>query len=123
MNDKATNVQEIKDRISKFVKDRNWMDAHSPKNLSMSIAIEAAELMEIFQWLSTEEARGIKNVEGKFTHLKEELADVIIYCLSLANQLNIDVATAIDDKIEKNAKKYPIKKMQNETIKISRSQR
>jgi len=123
MKDKTTNVQEIKDKISKFVKERNWMDAHSPKNLSMSIAIEAAELMEIFQWLSTEEARGIKNVEGKFTHLKEELADVIIYCLSLANQLDIDVATAIEDKIEKNSRKYPIEKSKIKTIKVSRKQR
>ncbi|MCQ4922228.1 nucleotide pyrophosphohydrolase [Tissierella carlieri] len=107
MNDKDTSIQEIKEKIAKFVKDRNWNEAHSPKNLSMSIAIEASELMEIFQWLSTEEAWNISNTE-EFTHLKEELSDVIIYCLSLANQLNIDIATAIEDKIEKNGKKYPI---------------
>ena len=106
MNDKNTNIQEIKSKIAKFVGDRNWGEAHNPKNLSMSIAIEASELMEIFQWVSTEEAWDICATE-EFTHLKEELADVMIYCLSLANQLNIDVADSIEDKIEKNGLKYP----------------
>lgn len=77
-----------------------WNDAHNPKNLSMSFAIEASELMEIFQWISTEDAWNIAESE-EFTHLKVELSDVIIYCLSLANQLNIDVAYAIEDKIKK----------------------
>lgn len=108
MNDKDTNIHEIKEKISKFVNDRNWNEAHNPKNLSMSISIEASELMEILQWSSTEESLKIDESE-EFTHLKEELADVIIYCLSLANQLDIDVAAAIEDKIEKNGEKYPIK--------------
>jgi dCTP diphosphatase len=107
MEDKITNIQEIKDKINKFVKERNWTESHSPKNLSMSISIEAAELMEIFQWLSTEEAWDIKNSE-EFTHLKEELADVLIYCLSFANQLGIDVADAIEDKMSKNARRFPV---------------
>lgn len=107
MNDKDTSIQEIKNRIDQFVKARKWEEAHSPKNLSMSIAIEASELMEIFQWLSLEEAWSI-NESDEFTHLKEELSDVIIYCLSLANQLKIDVAAAIEDKIKKNGQKYPV---------------
>lgn len=109
MNDKDTNIQQIKDRIAEFVKDREWNQSHSPKNLSMSIAIEASELMEIFQWLSTEEAWDINNT-NESTHLQEELSDVIIYCFSLANQLGIDVSAAIDDKIRKNAIKYPVGK-------------
>lgn len=100
MKDKNTTLQDIKDKIAKFISARNWNDAHNPKNLSMSIAIEASELMEIFQWISTEDAWNIAESEG-FTHLKEKLSDVIIYCLSLANQLNIDVAYAIEDKIKK----------------------
>ena len=107
MEDKITNIQEIKDKINKFVKERNWTKSHSPKNLAMSISIEAAELMEIFQWLSTEEAWNIKNSE-EFTHLKEELADVLIYCLSFANQLGIDVADAIEDKMSKNARRFAV---------------
>ena len=108
MNDKDTSIQEIKEKIFKFVNDRNWNESHNPKNLSMSISIEASELMEILQWSSTEESWNIDESE-EFTHLKEELSDVIIYCLSLANQLDIDVAAAIEDKIEKNGEKYPIK--------------
>ena len=108
MNDKDTSIQEIKEKIFKFVNDRNWNESHNPKNLSMSISIEASELMEILQWSSTEESWNIDESE-EFTHLKEELSDVMIYCLSLANQLDIDVAAAIEDKIEKNGEKYPIK--------------
>ena len=108
MNDKDTSIQEIKEKIFKFVNDRNWNESHNPKNLSMSISIEASELMEILQWSSTEESWNIDESE-EFTHLKEELSDVMIYCLSLANQLDIDVADAIEDKIVKNGEKYPIK--------------
>ncbi len=106
MTDRNTNIQELKDKVSKFVQERNWEEFHNPKNLSMSIAIEASELMEIFQWLNESESWDIMN-SSEATHLEEELADVIIYCLSLANQLNIDVSTAIEDKIGKNRVKYP----------------
>ena len=110
MKDQITHIQEIKDRINQFVKERNWTEAYSPKNLSMSIAIEAAELMENFQWLTTEEASSIRENEAKFQHLKDELADVMIYCFSMANQLDIDVATIIEEKTKKNGRKYPVEK-------------
>lgn len=105
--DETRTIQEIKDKIAKFVKERNWNESHNPKNLSMSIAIEASELMEIFQWLSLEESLNINN-SSKSVHLKEELSDVIIYCFSLANQLGIDISSAVDDKIKKNGIKYPL---------------
>ncbi|MDR7855643.1 nucleotide pyrophosphohydrolase [Tissierella sp.] len=107
MTDKTTNIQQVKDKIAKFVAERKWNQFHNPKNLSMSIAIEASELMEIFQWMTEEEAWNINN-STESIHLKEELSDVIIYCLSLANQLDIDVSAAIEDKIGKNAIKYPV---------------
>lgn len=107
MTDGTRTIQEIKNKIARFVEERNWNESHNPKNLSMSIAIEASELMEIFQWLSLEESLNI-NKSDENIHLKEELSDVIIYCFSLANQLGIDVSSAIDDKIEKNGIKYPI---------------
>jgi len=107
MDDKNTKIQVLKEKVSAFVKQRNWEKFHNPKNLSMSIAIEASELMEIFQWLNEKESWEIMN-SREATHLKEELADVIIYCLSLANGLNIDVTAAIEDKIKKNSIKYPI---------------
>lgn len=108
MKDQVTTIQEIKDKVKEFVNERDWNKFHSPKNLAMSIAIEAGELMEIFQWLSQEEAWDINN-SHEATHLREELSDVIIYCVSLANQLNIDISSSIEDKIRKNAVKYPVK--------------
>ncbi len=108
MKDQITTLQEIKDKVAKFVKDRDWEKFHSPKNLAMSIAIEASELMEIFQWLTLEESWEIINSD-EGTHLREELSDVIIYCISLANQLNIDISDSIGDKIRKNSIKYPVK--------------
>ena len=107
MQDRITPVQDLKELVAKFVKDRDWAKAHNPKNLSMSIAIEAAELMEIFQWMNSDEAHEIRSSE-EFVHLKEELADVMIYCISMANQLEIDIAGAIEDKMIKNGKKYRI---------------
>ncbi|GFN34777.1 nucleotide pyrophosphohydrolase [Tepidimicrobium xylanilyticum] len=106
MSDQSTNIQQLKDKISNFVKERNWEEFHNPKNLSMSISIEASELMEIFQWLDIKESWDIMT-SSEAEHLMEELADVIIYCLSLANQLNIDISTAIEDKVRKNSVKYP----------------
>jgi NTP pyrophosphatase (non-canonical NTP hydrolase) len=106
MKDQETKVQELKDRMKAFVEARNWTSFHSPKNIAMSIAIEAAELMEIFQWATTEEAWQIKDSD-EFVHLKEELSDVLLYCISLASQLDIDITEAIEDKMVKNAKKYP----------------
>lgn len=108
MTDQTTNIQNLKDAVKQFTEDRKWGSAHSPKNLSMSIAIEAAELMEIFQWVETEKAYEHANKPEIREHLGEELADVIIYCLSLSNQLDMDVASIIQDKIVKNGQKYPL---------------
>ncbi len=107
MTDTETNFQEIKDKVKQFQASRGWGKSHSPKNLAMSISIEAAELMEIFQWVSTEEAWEIKESD-EFEHLQEELADVLIYCMSLANELDIDMAAAIEDKMQKNALRFPV---------------
>ncbi|MCF6466552.1 nucleotide pyrophosphohydrolase [Clostridium sp. Cult2] len=109
MTDQNTNIQQLKNQVSKFTEERNWGQFHNPKNLSMSIAIESSELMEIFQWLNESVSWDIMS-SSEAIHLEEELADVMIYCLSLANQLDIDVSTAIDDKIKKNGIKYPITK-------------
>lgn len=86
----------------KFVDDRGWSKFHKPKDLAMSISIEAAELLEIFQWTD----RCPSGKDGK--RAGEELADVILYCASLANALGLDLAEAIEEKIEKNNRKYPV---------------
>lgn len=105
--DENYTFKDLKDYHKNFTRERKWEDYHDPKSVAMSIAIEAAELMEIFQWKSIKESYEIDNNEAEFTHVKEELSDVIMYCASLANVLDIDISEAILDKIKKNEIKYP----------------
>jgi len=105
--DEETSLTELKDLIESFVLERDWAQFHSPKNLSMAIAVEAAELMDLFKWQSDSIAGQI--IQDPLTRQAaiEELADVLIYALALANRAEIDVATAIRHKVEKNRRKYP----------------
>lgn len=93
--------------VKEFVLERDWQEAHNPKNLSASIAIESAELMEIFQWMTVEESKRISDVKT-IEHIAEELADVLIYCFSFANQYGFNLNEIIEDKIKKNSFKYPL---------------
>jgi dCTP diphosphatase len=102
LNDTVTCIQQLKDLVAGFVRDRNWEQFHTPKNLAMSIAIEAAELMEIFQW---RQENGVEPEDAG--RIQEELADVVIYSLTMANRMKIDLSSIIVDKIEKNSRKYP----------------
>ena len=106
-SDSNTTVAELKKLISEFVAERDWSQFHSPKNVSMALAIEVAELMEHFQWLSTEASRRIASDPEKLAEVGEELADVIGYSFALANELGIDVSSAMRAKMIKNAEKYP----------------
>ena len=107
MSDQTSTIAELRRLVADFVAARDWNQFHSPKNLSMSLAIEAAELMEHFQWLTVEQSREIAAQPEKLTEVSDELADVLCYSLALANELNIDLAAAIRSKMVKNAKKYP----------------
>ena len=104
-------------RIRKFRDDRDWKQFHDPKNLAVSISIEAAELLEIFQWMTGEQARqyAAQNKE----RVSEEIADVAIYLFELADIVGIDLATAIDMKLEKNAEKYPVEKARGVSTKYT----
>jgi dCTP diphosphatase len=93
--------------LAEFVAERDWSQFHSPKNVSMALAIEVAELMEHFQWLTTEASRKIADDPAKLAAVGEELADVVGYSLALANELGIDVSGAIRAKMVKNRLKYP----------------
>ena len=108
MNDQQTPVSKLREIVRDFVDGRNWRQFHSPKNLSMSIAIEAAELMEHFQWISMDESRNVSESPEKFRRAGEELADVLCYALALANELDLDITTAITEKMKKNEIKYPV---------------
>jgi len=101
-----SDMQAIHDAVRQFVHERNWQSYHTPKNLSMSIAIEAAELMEIFQWMTADESCTITDPAVR-EHIAEEIADVMTYCISMANTFGFDMGEIIADKMKKNARKYP----------------
>jgi dCTP diphosphatase len=106
-DDATTTVAELRKLIGDFVAERDWSQFHSPKNVTMALAIEVAELMEHFQWLTTEASRRLADDPEKLAAVGEELADVVGYSLALANELGIDVSQAMRDKMVKNAAKYP----------------
>ena len=105
MADAQITLQDLKERMASFVRERDWEQYHTPKNISMSIAIEAAELMEHFQWLTVEQS---KNLDGSvLADIGEELADILIYSLSMANFLDMDLSETVLAKMDKNIRKYP----------------
>ncbi len=105
-DDSTTTVAELKSIVQQFVDERNWRKFHNAKNLSMSLAIEAAELMEHFQWLTTDEV--VAGEQQDLAEIADELADVTCYALALANVLKIDLAQAVSSKMVKNRQKYPV---------------
>jgi NTP pyrophosphatase (non-canonical NTP hydrolase) len=111
MTDQTTTISELKDLLARFVAERDWEQFHNPKNLSMSIAIEAAELMEHFQWVRTDELDSLMQEESLRADVGEELSDIVAFILSLANVLKIDLSDAFQAKMVKNAQKYPAKSL------------
>ena len=104
--DAATTLETLKSTVKQFVAERDWQQFHSPKNISMALAVEAAELMEIFQWVEPAVSRDVDALD-KRTPVEEELCDVICYCIAMANELNIDIASVFAAKMQKNRDKYP----------------
>ena len=107
MSDQTTTLAELRTLVRDFVEERDWRQFHSPKNLSMSLAIEAAELMEHFQWIDVPESREASQDASRLSAIGEELADVLCYSFALANELGLDIATIVTEKMAKNALKYP----------------
>ena len=113
-NDGNTVVEELITKVREFLRERDWEKYHNPKDLAVGICVEAAELLQLFQWIKPEESEQYKKNPSKMKRIKEELADVAIYCLSMANTLEIDLASAILEKLEQNKKKYPADKYKGE---------
>lgn len=107
MNDEKTTVAELRGVVDDFVGERQWHQFHDPKNLSMSIAIEAAELMEHFQWVKSDDLGEVLDDPKRVAEIRDELADVTAFVLSLANVMKIDLTSAVREKMVKNAAKYP----------------
>ena len=102
--------QETIDRIRKFTEDRDWDQFHSAANLAKSISIEAAELLECFQWSDT---------QYDLEHVKEELADVMVYCQNMLDRLGLDADEIVMSKMEKNEAKYPVEKARGSAAKYT----
>ena len=103
--------KETLERIRKFTEDRDWDQFHTPANLAKSIAIEASELLECFQW---------SDEDYDLEHVKEELADVIVYCQDLLDKLGLDVDEIVNDKMTKNERKYPVEKARGSSAKYDK---
>lgn len=104
-------LDELTQRIKKFNKDRNWERFHSPVNLSKSIAIEAAELLECFQW---------NDADYNLNEVKDELADVLNYCLQMCDVLGVDPIEIVNDKMDVTEKKYPVAKAKGVATKYNK---
>lgn len=113
-------ITEIQKRLDVFAKERNWDQFHSPKNLSMALAAEAAELLEIFQWLTEEQSKTVAGNEKDLQDIREEMADIFIYLARLADKLGVDLERAVIDKIALNEKRYPVELSKNNATKYNR---
>ncbi len=106
--DEQTTVSALRSIVAEFVAEREWEPFHSPKNLAMSLAIEAAELMEHFQWISMDESRSLADDPGRRTAIADEISDVLCYLLGLANVLDLDLSESLRNKMQRNRDKYPV---------------
>ena len=103
-------MRELTEKVVEFTRERDWDQFHSPENLAKSISIEAGELLECFQW----------NDNYDLEEVKEELADVLNYCIQMANKLGVDPKQIVLDKMEKTAKKYPVEKSKGVSTKYTK---
>ncbi|HTN95048.1 MAG TPA: nucleotide pyrophosphohydrolase [Gallionella sp.] len=110
-------LNQLKMQLRQFAEERDWDQFHSPKNLSMALIVEAAELVEHFQWLTEEQSRSLE--QKHLDKVREELADIQIYLIRIADKLDIDLLEAVNHKIEANAKKYPSEKVRGSSKKYT----
>jgi NTP pyrophosphatase (non-canonical NTP hydrolase) len=110
VTDQETTLAQLRGAVAEFVRARDWEQFHDPKNLAMSIAIEAAELMELFQWHRSDQLPETVEQSSLRQRIQEELADVTCFVLSFANAVDIDLSSAVRQKLHKNAQKYPVER-------------
>ncbi|MFJ8518997.1 nucleotide pyrophosphohydrolase [Lysinibacillus xylanilyticus] len=107
-------LEKLRENILQFRDQRNWQQFHNPKDLALSVSLEASELLELFQWKTSEEA-----VEKNLDKMKDELADILIYAILFANETDMDLVNIINNKLQKNNKKYPIEKFAGKNTKYN----
>ena len=110
-------LEQTKSRLREFASERDWDQFHSPKNLAMALIVEAAELVEHFQWLTEDQSQTLP--PEKLAEVEQEIADIQIYLIRLADKLGVDMEKAVNAKIELNEKKYPADKVRGSAAKYS----
>ena len=110
-------LEQIKNRLREFANERDWDQFHSPKNLAMALIVEAAELVEHFQWLTEEQSQTLP--PEKLAEVEQEIADIQIYLIRLADKLGVDMEKAVNARIELNEKKYPADKVRGSAVKYN----
>ena len=117
--DSKTTISSLKEAVARFRDERDWLKFHNPKDLSIALSIESSELEELFLWKKDMPASRVKKDAIQFQRVKEEIADIFIYLLSLSNVLGLDMSKAVTEKLEQNAKKYPVSKSKGSNKKYS----
>jgi NTP pyrophosphatase (non-canonical NTP hydrolase) len=107
-------------RLRAFAQERDWEQFHTPKNLAMALSVEAGELLELFQWLTPEESHAVLTTPAGAQQVQEELADVLIYLVRLADVLGVDLEAAVETKLKLNAHKYPVDLSRGNATKANR---
>ena len=107
-NDRNTSLEELKGSVELFNRERDWVRYHNPRDLAASVSIESAELLEIFQWKNDEELAGVGQDPEVRERVKDEVADVAIYLFAMCTRMDIDLSTAIREKLKRNEKRFPV---------------
>ena len=117
--DNERKIHELKELIKKFCEERDWDQFHNAKDLAIALSIEASELLEIFRWKNKEEAEQLLKDEKKREEIGEEMADVLYFLIRMAQRYDIDLSEALERKMEKNNKKYPVNKFKGSNKKYN----
>ena len=117
MDKENLDLKNLKEKLKKFSTERDWEQYHSPKNLAMALSVEVAELVEIFQWSNDGGLKEIKDPETR-KQIEDEIADIFIYLVRIANKMGIDIEDAVYKKLELNRLKYPVEENQGVVNKI-----
>lgn len=120
MADDHTTVAALREQVARFVAEREWQLYHDPKNLSMALAIEAAELMEHFQWVRSDELSAVVADPARRAEIADEVADVTCFLLAFVNAIGVDLSAAVDQKLRKNKVKYPVEQFRGRYYKPGR---
>jgi dCTP diphosphatase len=119
LKNETLDLELLKNKLREFSEERDWGKYHNPKNLAMALSVETSELVEIFQWLTEQESNEIISNSEKMDHIKEEISDILLYTIRLADVLKINIPESIEIKLDKNKEKYPIGKSKGNAKKYS----